>query len=124
MTDSSHKNLSVIDRGLIVKGEINSNGSLIIKGRLEGMLNGETVVIAEDGQLAATANVANMTIAGSFEGEVNVTRELSILATGTCSGIVTCGTLTVEKGGILNARINSPESAADKNGFGHLFTVS
>lgn len=114
MNNSSQKNLSIIDTGLIIKGDVNSNGSLVIKGRLEGTLNGENIVIAEDGYVAATIESGNMTIAGSFEGEASIAGVLSILATGNCSGKITCGALIVEKGGVLNAQVSNAGQSAGK----------
>lgn len=114
MNTSSQKNLSIIDTGLLVKGDISSNGSLVIKGRVEGTLNGENVVVAEDGHITATVEVGHMTIAGSFEGEASVSGILSILATGNCSGKITCGALIVEKGGVLNAQVSNSGKSAGK----------
>lgn len=114
MNTSSQKNLSIIDTGLLVKGDINSNGSLVIKGRVEGTLNGESIVIAEDGYVAASIEAGNMTIAGSFEGDAAISGILSILTTGNCSGKITCGALVVEKGGVLNAQVNNAGQSAGK----------
>ena len=115
MNKDDPKALSVIDKGLIVNGQITSNGSLVIKGRLEGTLDGETVVIAEDGYVNAETKVTNMTIAGIFEGNITVSQDLAILSTGNCSGKVNCGNLTVESGGLLNAEVTNSDTFSKKN---------
>ena len=105
MDNNTKKNLSVIDKGLAIEGNIASNGSLIIKGSLKGRIDGESVVIAQDGYVCADTRVSNITIAGVFQGDITVAKDLIILSTGSCSGKVKCGNLTVESGGVLNAEV-------------------
>ncbi len=99
-------NLSIIDRELKIEGSISSRGKLIIKGHVTGSIEGDEVIIAEDGHVAsASTKVTSITIGGTFQGEVEASKELVILKTGTCSGKVECKDLIVENGGILNAEV-------------------
>ena len=100
------KNLSIIDKELLVDGTISSKGTLVIKGTVTGTLVGDTIVIAEEGSLIAQAKVSSITIGGRFEGDVTASNELIILSTGNCSGTVACKDLTVESGGRLNAKVS------------------
>lgn len=100
------KNFSIIDKGLTVEGTVSCNGQLVIKGTVRGTLEGEVVVISEEGAAYAHAKVASMTIGGIFEGKVNASEELVVLSTGKCSGTVVCKNLVVEAGGVLNAEVN------------------
>ena len=100
------KSLSIIDRDIKVEGTISSKGSLVIKGMLKGTLVGETVVVAQEGEVYADVKASSITIGGKFEGEVNASEELIILSTGSCSGKVICKDLTVESGGLLNASVS------------------
>jgi cytoskeletal protein CcmA (bactofilin family) len=100
------KNFSIIDKGLTVEGTVSCKGQLVIKGTLKGTLDGEIVVIAEDGAAYIDAKVTSMTIGGKFEGKVAASEELIILSTGKCSGRVICKNLVVESGGILNAEVS------------------
>jgi len=103
-------NLSIIDRELKIDGSIVSRGKLIIKGSLRGAIEGETVIIAEDGDVHSDAKVTSMTIGGSFEGDIYASKELIILSTGSCAGKVECKDLIVENGGILNAEVTCKTS--------------
>jgi cytoskeletal protein CcmA (bactofilin family) len=119
--------ISIIDRELTINGSVTSKGKLIIKGKVKGTVIGETVVIAEEGEVIADAMVTHMTIGGRYEGELQASEELVILQTGNCSGKVVCKDLIVEAGGQLNAditRINgdkthrkpkAPSPKKDKN---------
>jgi cytoskeletal protein CcmA (bactofilin family) len=102
----SNKEISIIDKGLEMEGRIFSSGSIIVKGRIKGSIDGDTVIIAEGGVVQADARVKNMTIDGRFVGDMVVTDKLVILSKGRCAGSVTCKTLVVEAGGGLNAQVS------------------
>jgi cytoskeletal protein CcmA (bactofilin family) len=99
------KNFSIVDKGLTVDGTVSCKGKLIIKGTVKGKLEGDTVIIAEEGAAYADTAVRSMTIGGKFEGQIEASNELIILASGVCSGKVVCKNLVVEAGGILNAEV-------------------
>jgi cytoskeletal protein CcmA (bactofilin family) len=99
------ENISIIDSGLVIDGSICCKGKLIIKGTVKGNLEGENVVIAEEGSLLADAEAESVTIGGSFEGSIRASKELIVLTSGYCSGRVVCRDLVVEAGGILNAEV-------------------
>lgn len=107
MGRKENKNLSIIDKELKIDGSISSTGKLIIKGKVTGTIDGDVVIIAEDGVVnSSSTKVASLTIGGNFQGEVNASKELIILSTGTCAGKVQCQDLIVENGGILNADVS------------------
>ena len=96
---------SIIDRGLEVDGALVDKGNLVVKGTVKGTLTGKSLVISEEGTILADVKVETMTIGGRFEGRVETSGQLLILATGRCSGEVVCGDLVVQPGGQLNAGI-------------------
>ena len=105
------ENISIIDSGLTIDGSISCKGKLIIKGTVKGTLEGETVVVADEGNLFAEAEAESVTIGGSFQGSIRASRELVILSSGNCSGRVVCKDLIVEAGGILNAEVTCTSGA-------------
>lgn len=112
MVKKNNKNLSIIDKELKIEGSISSTGKLIIKGQITGTIEGDEVIIAEDGQVNSSATrVSSITIGGNFKGEVTASKELIILATGTCAGKVECKDLIVENGGVLNAEVSCKTSS-------------
>ena len=106
-------NFSIIDKDLTVEGTISCKGRLIIKGIVRGTLAGETVIIAREGAVYANIRVANLTIAGTCEGDIDASEALVILSTGTCTGRVSCKDLVVEANGILDAEVSciTPQGA-------------
>lgn len=106
MGRENSKNLSIIDTELKIAGPISSSGRLIVKGKITGTIEGDVIIIAKDGQVKSSATkVSSITIGGDFQGEVTASKELIILATGTCEGKVECNNLIVERGGVLNAEV-------------------
>ena len=109
----NNQNLSIIDKELIIEGSIISRGKLIIKGQVNGTIKGDVVIIAEDGLVDSSATeVASITIGGNFKGGITASKELIILATGTCAGKVECKDLIVENGGVLNAEVSCKTSSS------------
>ena len=104
MKDSENQ-FSMIDKGVTVDGSIFGKGNLVVKGSVKGTLSSESIVVSEEGTVEADVHAQSMTIGGSFEGRVETTGQLLILATGNCSGEIVCGDLVVEAGGRLNARV-------------------
>jgi cytoskeletal protein CcmA (bactofilin family) len=105
---------SIIDKGTTVDGSVIGKGNLVVKGSVKGTLKGESIVISEEGQVAADTHAQTMTIGGVFEGRVETTGPLIILASGRCSGEIVCGDLVVEAGGRLDARVTCVRPAATK----------
>ena len=103
--DDKSRDFSIVDKGLTVDGTVSCKGKLIIKGIVKGKLEGETVIIAEEGAAYAETAVQSMTVGGKFEGHIQSSNELIILSSGVCSGKVICKNLVVEAGGILNAEV-------------------
>jgi cytoskeletal protein CcmA (bactofilin family) len=113
------ENISIIDSGLTIDGSISCKGKLIIKGTVKGTLEGETVVVAEEGSLLAEAEAESVTIGGNFEGSIRAAKELIILSKGNCAGRDVCKDLVVEAGGVLNAEVTctaGSKAIEDKTG--------
>lgn len=102
---SDNKKFSIIDEGFTVEGTVIGKGRLVIKGTVKGSLNGDNVVIAEEGAVYAQARANEMTIGGKFDGDIDVEKALVVLSTGKCSGKIKCGDLVVEAGAALNATV-------------------
>lgn len=100
------KSFSIIDKGLTIDGTVTCKGRLIIKGTVQGVLEGETVVIAEEGNVMAKTKAVSLTVGGKFDGEAQVSGELILLPSGMCAGKVFCKNLVVDAGGVLNAEVS------------------
>ncbi len=102
------KDVSIINKGCRLNGTLDFKGYLIVAGTVEGVLNAETVITEEESTIKADVTSENLTIAGTFEGNIIVTGILTLLGTSNVQASIQCGNLVVEEGGILNGRITPP----------------
>jgi cytoskeletal protein CcmA (bactofilin family) len=102
---NKNSNISIFDSELRLKGVFSFKGKLIMKGSFEGTIEGGDLIIAEEGDVLAEINVENVIIGGRFEGYITALNEVIILPTGICSGKISCKSLIVETGGLLNGDI-------------------
>jgi hypothetical protein len=58
------KKFSIIDHGLTVEGTVIGQGQLVVKGTIKGKLEGEEVVVAEEGTVEADTKAKQITIGG------------------------------------------------------------
>jgi cytoskeletal protein CcmA (bactofilin family) len=108
----SPPNRLVVGRNLIFEGAISTCDHLVVGGSVVGDLDHcQTIDIVSDGSFHGTATADDADIAGAFEGELTVTGQLHIRATGQVRGRVTYGTLAIEPGGHLRGIVESMAEA-------------
>ncbi len=115
---NTSNNVSIINKELTVDGAVSTTGKLIVKGTVKGTLAGDVIIIAEEGSVYAETTAAMITIAGIFEGNLNISNELVILPTGRCSGNIVCKDLVIEAGGVLNAEVTCTVKSTTGSGIG------
>ena len=97
--------LSIIDKDLNIEGTLQFKGKIIVAGTLHGNVYGEHVLTLQGSHVHADVKIDEMTIGGSFEGNIIAYNRLKILHTGNVTGNLFCNTLIIEAGGILNGRV-------------------
>ncbi|MBW2598962.1 MAG: polymer-forming cytoskeletal protein [Deltaproteobacteria bacterium] len=100
------KNISIINKGCSLNGNLDFKGYLIVTGTVEGVLNAESAIMEEGSVVKADVTSEKLTIAGKFEGNIIVSGTLTLLGTSNVRGTIQCGNLIVEEGGILNSKIS------------------
>ena len=90
---------SVIGPSLIVKGDIQSSGTLRIDGAVEGTISADgSVVVANDGIVRADITADYIVIGGTIHGNIIARKKVEILSTGNLHGDVA----TIVYGLIIN----------------------
>ncbi len=93
---------SFISPGVVIKGELISQGSIRVDGTLEGSVNIKgSLLLGEKGNVKGDIQAANMILAGQVEGTVTLTERLDITNTGVMLGDISARIITVEEGGML-----------------------
>jgi len=105
------KDVSIINKGCTLKGTLDFKGYLMIAGAVEGVLHAESVTTEKESIVRADVTAKNLTIAGTFEGNIMVTGLLTLLGTANVRSDIQCSRLVIEEGGILNGRILPPPDA-------------
>jgi len=81
---------SVIGPSLVVKGEIQSSGTLRIDGVVEGSIGSDgSVIVARDGIAQADIKADHIVIGGTVNGNIIARKKVEMLSTGKLHGDVT-----------------------------------
>ena len=89
--------ISIVSKGLYVKGELHCNGSLDIEGNIEGNINGNVVTIREEGEVSGNIFAKTLNLKGKFDGKIKSER-INIAATADIKGTLEYISLCVEDG--------------------------
>ncbi|MGI5879979.1 MAG: bactofilin family protein [Syntrophomonadaceae bacterium] len=94
---------SIISEGMEIKGDITSQSSIRLDGKVEGriQIKGD-LIVGEKGYIKGEVKVTNLMVAGKIEGNAAALGRLEITATGKMYGDLTCNLLTIEEGGYLD----------------------
>ena len=87
---------SIIARDCKIEGNMHSEGRLIIKGSIEGLLDAESVVIGKEGRFNGKINAKLLSIEGRFEGEMSVSDKLILEESAEVTAEVMCHKLIVK----------------------------
>ncbi len=105
----------VVGRGITLSGEIGDCEHIVIEGTVEAALRGARVLeITESGTFYGSVEINEATVAGRFEGDIIVDGTLRVLATGAITGSLSCRTLEVEAGALIDGRISPLGRETDK----------
>jgi cytoskeletal protein CcmA (bactofilin family) len=90
---------SVIGHSLIVKGEIQSSGTLRVYGVVEGSISSQgTVIVADNGVVKADITADNIVVGGTIHGNLTARKKVELLSTGKLHGDV----ITIAHGFVVN----------------------
>jgi cytoskeletal protein CcmA (bactofilin family) len=93
------ENITLLAKGVLIKGEIRVDGTVRIDGRLEGEIHTKgTVVIGEDGIVQGTVTAGTLINSGKVKATVTATERIQLLKTGTLIGEVHTPNFAMEDG--------------------------
>ena len=97
----------VVGREISLSGEITACDTLVVEGTVQATLeHSHALEISEGGTFKGRVQIDEATIAGRFEGDLNVRGTLTVKATGVIDGKVKFGKLEVELGGSIKGEIS------------------
>jgi cytoskeletal protein CcmA (bactofilin family) len=105
--DTDGKRL-IVGKQVVLTGEVGGCDRLIVEGKVEATLRDVKILeIGANGTFKGAAAIESATIAGSFEGTLNVSGHLDIGTGAVVKGTVSYGTITVASGGKLLGTVES-----------------
>ncbi len=92
-------NITLLAKGVELKGEIKVEGTVRIDGRLEGDVHTEgEVIIGEDGMVKGSIAAGSVISSGRIKATVTATGRVHLLKTAILIGEVHCPVVSIEEG--------------------------
>ncbi|MDR3089802.1 MAG: polymer-forming cytoskeletal protein [Desulfobulbaceae bacterium] len=97
---------SIIDKSMVITGEISFQGKTKIDGAITGNIRGEHLIVSPGGRITGDVKVASFSCFGSLRGNVEAG---IVVARKECAihGKIIAGSLTVEPGAVLDGEIKA-----------------
>ena len=86
---------------------IPENGTLVVEGRVEAVLDSQALQIAEQGAFSGRVVIDVAEIQGHFDGDLLARRKLVVHATGQVTGKIRYGKIVIEEGGEVSGDVRS-----------------
>ena len=97
---------SVIDSQLLVRGDITTEGTLRIDGRMEGSVRGaDTVVVGASGVIVGDVEAREVIVAGTIHGSVSASERIEVQASARVHGDVSAPALALQEGGVVHGHL-------------------
>ena len=92
-------NITLLAKGVELKGEIRVEGTVRIDGRLQGEVHTTgQVIVGEDGVVTGTIHAGILVCSGRIKATVTATERIQLLQTGILMGEVHCPVFSMEDG--------------------------
>jgi cytoskeletal protein CcmA (bactofilin family) len=100
---------TIISRDLKIQGELVSTGIVEIQGMINGTINGNSVILREEGQIDGIVFAENFSIRGKFNGKIRA-KNLNIANKAVVEGEIEYEILSVEDGASIDGRFKKIET--------------
>ncbi|MFC1613078.1 polymer-forming cytoskeletal protein [Patescibacteria group bacterium] len=109
MLDKNQSTLTIIDPSAKLKGKFASNADIVVKGRIDGIVEStQNIEIRESANIKANVKAINIIVAGNVEDSVEAIERLDITKTGKIIGDIKCKVLNIERGGKFDGKCIMP----------------
>jgi cytoskeletal protein CcmA (bactofilin family) len=105
-TQPSGSGYSLLDSQLSVAGDIDTEGSLRIDGRLNGSIRrADTVVLGAGASMDGDVYAREVIVGGTLSGNVYATERVELQTTAIVTGDIASQVVIVQEGGVVNGRV-------------------
>jgi cytoskeletal protein CcmA (bactofilin family) len=98
---------TIIGESVILEGEFNGHGNIVIEGKLTGNLSTDGhVLIGEKAEINANIKAGSAFISGKVVGDVTLSDSIDIAKTANIQGDIKAGSIAVESGCQINGKVS------------------
>jgi cytoskeletal protein CcmA (bactofilin family) len=106
---------TIIGPSVLVKGNFNSSGNIVIEGVLKGgVKTAGNIFIGDRANITADLEAKSARIGGEVCGNIKIEGQLLIVASAKIFGDIECASLSVESGAIINGKVTMTKNLAPK----------
>ncbi len=106
-----HTGILILGEDAILKGDVKNARRVEVHGYMEGQIAADQVVVEKSGRLFGGVKSKSAEVSGTLQGDVRVHELIAIKSSGSVSGNVKYGRLSMEEGADLTATVrNVPPS--------------
>lgn len=96
---------SIIGEDAIINGELNSNTSIRVDGKVIGNISAQNlIIVGEKAEIKGNLNSASIIVFGTLIGNIEAT-EIQLKKTGIVNGDISVAIIEIEKGGRYNGNL-------------------
>ena len=97
---------SVIDAHMIVSGEIQTEGTVRVDGRVEGSMHrADTLLIGKDGTVAGDVEAREVVVGGIIRGNLTVSGRVEVQSSATVQGDIRAAAVMLHEGGSVQGHL-------------------
>ncbi|MEK7264152.1 MAG: polymer-forming cytoskeletal protein [Bacteroidota bacterium] len=113
MKSNGDKDLNIIGPGTTVKGNVDSSGSLLVRGKITGDVHAsDNIEIGSGGIIEGTVHGKTVKIAGNVRGTISATDTLCFIGKAVVQGDISALKLIIEEGARFNGKCTMNEQSA------------
>jgi len=109
ITSSIKSTPTIIARDLVIEGQLKSSGIIEIEGIVRGTINGNSVILREDGLVEGLVYAEFLNIRGRFEGTIKA-KNISVSRKAKIIGEIEYDSLAVEDGASIDGQFKKIQS--------------
>lgn len=102
---------TIVGASVKLKGNLRSDGDVIIEGSVTGDLKTKgSVKIGENASVVANVQAENIVIAGTVQGSIDIKDKLEITSSGRVIGDISANILSIAPGAMFTGNAKMPDS--------------
>ncbi|MEN8375614.1 MAG: polymer-forming cytoskeletal protein [Gemmatimonadota bacterium] len=109
-TGSNDGVISIVGSGMKVSGDVETEGTIRIEGRVEGTVRaGKAVVVGKDGRIKGDIFTQDAVVGGEVRGTIVAESRIELQATCVVDGEIRARRIQLDEGGRVNGKVHTGE---------------